>query len=1238
MRNAFLALLLSCLSFSQVEMTGVAVKGLHVNAGTPQILNVVISPNSVQGGTASQGTVNISLGKGETVLLSSSSPSVASVPASVSIPKGATSATFNITTTAISADTTVIITATLNGSAQANILVKAPTASGLSLNPTSVIGGTTNSTGTVTINSIAPTGGIAVALSSSNTAAATVPANVTVAAGQTSATFTVTTLSVSSNTTSTITATLGAQQTAVLTITAGASVASVSLNPNSVTGGTSSTGTVTLTGAAPAGGAIVSLSSSNTSAATVPSSVTVAQGSTTANFTVTTFSVAFTTTSTISATKGTTQTAILTVNAPGGTAADTLPGTSTIGWQQLASTSPSLVAASPNPGGTTAALVYAWSSGFYDRTRRRFCVWGGGHVDYAGNEFYCIQLDANPASVSRMDNPSACTGCTGAPPPCGGPGATDSTGATNDDGSPRSTHTYDSITYDPIDDLFIARSLESTWFNSCGSGKIWTLPGSVLPHTNLTVPGSSWSTPVADYMNGTAPGGCGPACASGDFDPNTQVIYYTAANLSSGMLAFNPSSTQTRAGIAPNTVSTINNANSGCYNCTSIADPADKKLIQLGDSGVGPFPYQNWCIDPSSTACTYGVVTRFSTPPTGCPSFTGSAPGADYDPVTQTIVIWPASGNPSTSNIFAYNPSASSRTYSGLTVPAGQCVNLTSGLSISGSGPAANVDGGGAQNNGTYKRFRYVDYCDCFIVLNAFSQNAFIVRTRTHTTPNLFVSRTAGVNVPGGSANLLLTSPLNGGQPMNAAVVQNCTNGGVYFGAPTPPNGSCNGTGWTLDAATVDADDAGMTAGSWNSVILAGQASSGNIFTNFSPTCCGSANNNVNPGFGLGQEFFVQYRVRYDANAISNANWPSGGGFKQDIVREEDHFLNGTQIVTNACAGDSPSGIDTFNGVDEIVLQEVSPTTFNPNHPFIYTHCPPVNNSEISITNPQTGHADQIDQNAVGCYHGDPFTPAQCDGGWCANDPTGTPAGNCFDYRANDWMTVQKHVIVGSAWGQCCSKIEVWLAHDGQPAQLAISLSDWILGNDDPTNGKYGKLWNDLFNTGTTGAVATANVWYDNVIAAKRRIPDPDVSVPNAPDNLTLVNLTPSCTGSTCQVQVNWRVNSQNKTAQDDEGMVVERASVGAGVSDWVPFANQNNSNSGGNFAPIATLAPGASTYTDTGRTHGTTYIYRVRAFNTFGNSAYAASMCVRNNVGSSTPAQPWSPTPQNPCGGTITP
>lgn len=64
--------------------------------------------------------------------------------------------------------------------------------SSLNVSPTDVVGGDL-ATGTVTLSSAAPSGGFTFDLTSDNTVAATVPPSVTVPAGSTSATFTVST-------------------------------------------------------------------------------------------------------------------------------------------------------------------------------------------------------------------------------------------------------------------------------------------------------------------------------------------------------------------------------------------------------------------------------------------------------------------------------------------------------------------------------------------------------------------------------------------------------------------------------------------------------------------------------------------------------------------------------------------------------------------------------------------------------------------------------------------------------------------------------------------------------------------------------------------------------------------------------------------------------------------------------------------------------------------------------------
>jgi hypothetical protein len=175
----------------------------------PAVSSVSLNPSTTTGTSGSSGNVQLSQpapGAGATVSLSSSNPSVASVPSSVTVTSDQTSANFTVTTANVTTSTTVTITATLGStSASATLTVNpvpptVPALQSVTISPGSVSGGAT-ATATATLNVAAPAGGAQVLLASSNTSAASVPASVTIPAGATSATFTVTTSSVNSTTT-----------------------------------------------------------------------------------------------------------------------------------------------------------------------------------------------------------------------------------------------------------------------------------------------------------------------------------------------------------------------------------------------------------------------------------------------------------------------------------------------------------------------------------------------------------------------------------------------------------------------------------------------------------------------------------------------------------------------------------------------------------------------------------------------------------------------------------------------------------------------------------------------------------------------------------------------------------------------------------------------------------------------------------------------------------------------------
>ena len=180
------------------------------------------NPATVGSGASTTCTVglNQAASSGTTVALSDNN-ALLTIPASVTLPAGASSASFIATAGTLTTNRSVTITATLNSASQtATLSLVAPMlVSTLACNPSSVNSGAAT-TCTVTLNQAASTGGSVVALADNN-ASLTVPASVTVAAGATSATFAATAGTLTTTQSATITATLNSSsQTATLTLVA----------------------------------------------------------------------------------------------------------------------------------------------------------------------------------------------------------------------------------------------------------------------------------------------------------------------------------------------------------------------------------------------------------------------------------------------------------------------------------------------------------------------------------------------------------------------------------------------------------------------------------------------------------------------------------------------------------------------------------------------------------------------------------------------------------------------------------------------------------------------------------------------------------------------------------------------------------------------------------------------------------------------------------------------------------
>lgn len=323
-----------------------------------QIASISVKPNPMTSGGTSIGTISLNKaasGGGLLVSLECSSP-IVTVPGSVTVAAGASSATFSISAGAVK----TVTKATLKGtdptgkSMEASLTINIPSVrlTELSVSPTDVAA-PTPSTGTVTLSEAAPQGGFSVGLSTTSPSV-TIPESVTVVEGSKKGTFAITTHPSKSAATATIAGldANGFTATAKLVVNIPAlRLTSISVSPNTVAASGTAVGVVTLSEAAPSSGFVVNLSSA-TSSASVPASVTVKSGSKTAKFSIATHPVTTSTPVEIIATDpaGFTAHSTLTVTEPKSRLASiTFPASSATAGQSVTGTV-ILSAAAPTGG------------------------------------------------------------------------------------------------------------------------------------------------------------------------------------------------------------------------------------------------------------------------------------------------------------------------------------------------------------------------------------------------------------------------------------------------------------------------------------------------------------------------------------------------------------------------------------------------------------------------------------------------------------------------------------------------------------------------------------------------------------------------------------------------------------------------------------------------------------------------------------------------------------------------
>jgi WD40 repeat protein len=263
-------------AWGRADSTVVVVNNEFANA----LASVTLTPSVVQGGQTVQGTVSLNTPAPTAITIALSSNSgAAKVQTNVSIPQGQQSATFLVTTSAVSADTTATLSASYNGvTRSANLTVQPAIALKAVTVVPGVVSGGQDAVGVVTLTTAAPAGGITIPLSAGSSPVVALPPSVTVAAGNHSAQFLIGTAAVTANQKVPITATSGGVTRSFSLTVAPATIASVTLAPSTVSSGENAFGLVTLSAPA-ATDVTVTIASASPSIAQTDTTLVIPAGS-----------------------------------------------------------------------------------------------------------------------------------------------------------------------------------------------------------------------------------------------------------------------------------------------------------------------------------------------------------------------------------------------------------------------------------------------------------------------------------------------------------------------------------------------------------------------------------------------------------------------------------------------------------------------------------------------------------------------------------------------------------------------------------------------------------------------------------------------------------------------------------------------------------------------------------------------------------------------------------------------
>jgi hypothetical protein len=272
-----------------------------------------------------------------------------------------------------------------------------------------------------------------------------------------------------------------------------------------------------------------------------------------------------------------------------------------------------------------------------------------------------------------------------------------------------------------------------------------------------------------------------------------------------------------------------------------------------------------------------------------------------------------------------------------------------------------------------------------------------------------------------------------------------------------------------------------------------GANSSGSYFTNFS--------SDLSKQFGQNSEFYIQWRQRFSPEFISTF-YQGGGGWKQSILGTGDKpGCSSSQSASNLCYSSCTA------------LETVTQNTNQKGFAQMYNSC-----TGSTSHGPYDGFYERYGTYDFKLQNARPSPYCLYSQGQTNPKTYFPPAGNCFGYFANEWMTFQVHIKTGPRVNDefTNSFVQLWIARENQPSELVINWGPYNLSaGPSSDNQQFGKVWLLPYNTGKdpNQSYPTAYTWYDELIISTSKIPDPasgsggtvnTTTPPAAPTALTL--------------------------------------------------------------------------------------------------------------------------------------